>query len=112
MATTREAALNERVKHWRKARGLKQAELEGKAGLPRGAVYRIENDQKDVTATELQALAQALDIDTITLLAEPQTDRLQGALLGLLVDCSAPQRYAMATFLETLAHELKATCQN
>lgn len=47
---------------WRLARGLTQAELALRAGLPRPNLSAIEGGKRDVTLGTLRALALALDI--------------------------------------------------
>jgi transcriptional regulator with XRE-family HTH domain len=50
------------VREWRRARQLRQGQLEGKAGLSHNAISRIENGQVSPRLDTLEAIALALDI--------------------------------------------------
>jgi len=98
----------DRIQSWRKARDLSQAELEKRAKLPRGAVFRIENRQKEVTAEELQSIARVLGLETAILLGEgPQEDgELMAAVRELLQRCPKQQRKAMAQVFYALGKQM------
>jgi transcriptional regulator with XRE-family HTH domain len=54
--------LGERLKQLRKARNMKQRDLERLANLPETAVSKIENGSRKMDAVELLAIAQALHL--------------------------------------------------
>jgi len=56
------APFGETVLAWRLARGLTQAVLAGRAGLPRPNLSAIERGDREVTLKTLRALALALDL--------------------------------------------------
>lgn len=52
----------QRVRHWRELRGLSQAELARRAKLPNYKLCKIEGDEQEVRAKELEEIAIALDL--------------------------------------------------
>jgi transcriptional regulator with XRE-family HTH domain len=98
----------DRIQSWRKARDLSQTELEKRAQLGRGAIFRIENRQKEVTAEELQSIARILGLETAVLLGEvPQEDgELMTAVRELLQRCPKQQRRAIAQVFYALGKQM------
>lgn len=54
--------LGETLLLWRAERGLSQAELAAKAGMPRPNLTTLEKGRRDVTLNTLRALASALNV--------------------------------------------------
>jgi transcriptional regulator with XRE-family HTH domain len=65
--------LAERIASLREARGLSQTELAEKLGMHPSALSRIETGDRKVSAYEIVALAEALEVDTDELLKEQVT---------------------------------------
>jgi transcriptional regulator with XRE-family HTH domain len=63
--------LKSRLRMYRAAKGYSQLEMEDRAGLTRGAYWRIENGYQVPTDKELQRIARALCIPLETLTAPP-----------------------------------------
>lgn len=56
-------AFGDRVRELRKEKGLSQEELADKAGLHRTYIGMIERGEKNITLTNIEKTANALDID-------------------------------------------------
>lgn len=57
-----------RIKHWRKKRGLSGAEVARRIGTSQPNFYRLESGQQQLTVELMRRLAAALDISPIDLL--------------------------------------------
>lgn len=60
----------EQVRKKRKAKGLSQEELAFKAGLHRTYIGMIERAEKNITLTNIEKIAHALEVDIKELLDE------------------------------------------
>lgn len=73
--------IGDRVAGWRVARGLTQAQLAVRSGVPQAAVSAIESFRRDLTVRTLQRLAAAMELSPGTLLdrdpPRPGLTRLQ-----------------------------------
>lgn len=56
-------ALGNEVRVWRTRRGLSRAALAEKTGLQRTQLARIENNERDMSLSQLFQIAWALDVD-------------------------------------------------
>jgi transcriptional regulator with XRE-family HTH domain len=56
-------AFGDRVRELRKEKGLSQEELADKAGLHRTYIGMIERGEKNITLTNIEKIAKALDVD-------------------------------------------------
>lgn len=56
-------ALGDEVRVWRTRRGLSRAALAGKIDMQPTQLARIENNQRDMTLSQLFAIAWALEVD-------------------------------------------------
>jgi transcriptional regulator with XRE-family HTH domain len=56
-------SFGERVRELRKEKGLSQEELSFKTGLHRTYIGMIERAEKNITLTNIEKIAKALDID-------------------------------------------------
>jgi transcriptional regulator with XRE-family HTH domain len=74
----------ERLKAARELRGLKQAELASKAGLPPASVSHFESGPRKPSFDNLKALATALDVTTDYLLGRSDTPEASAATVGRL----------------------------
>ncbi len=86
-------AVAERVRHWRKERGLNQqqhAERLAEQGTPIGntGLSRLERGERRITVEDLCALARALHVSPVLLLSPPDTLRVG--------DGTLPQPWAAA----------------
>lgn len=63
--------LAQRIAHIRWARGLTQADLAARTGIPHGVIARIESCQHNPTALQAQAIAHALEVTLTDLLTLP-----------------------------------------
>lgn len=80
------AELGQRIRAVRSARGMHQGELAERCALDRTAVNKIENGTRNVSALELNRLADALDVtftDLVSLTPEPvKAARAQASTQG------------------------------
>lgn len=74
----------ERLKAARALRGLNQAELAAKAGLPPASVSHFESGPRKPSFDNLKALATALDVTTDYLLGRADTPEASAATVGRL----------------------------
>ncbi|MBR0986096.1 helix-turn-helix domain-containing protein [Bradyrhizobium liaoningense] len=74
----------ERLKAARALRGLNQAELAAKAGLPPASVSHFESGPRKPSFDNLKALATALDVTTDYLLGRSDTPEASAATVGRL----------------------------
>ena len=73
-----------RLKAARELRGLNQAELAAKAGLPAASVSHFESGPRKPSFENLKALAGALDVSTDFLLGRSDTPEASAATAGRL----------------------------
>jgi len=74
----------ERLKAARALRGLNQAELAAKAGLPPASVSHFESGPRKPSFENLKALATALDVTTDYLLGRADTPEVSAETVGRL----------------------------
>ncbi|MER9495295.1 helix-turn-helix domain-containing protein [Mesorhizobium sp. M0320] len=74
----------ERLKDARKLRGLNQAELAAKAGLPAASVSHFESGPRKPSFDNLKALASALNVTTDYLLGRSDTPEASAETVGRL----------------------------
>lgn len=74
----------ERLKAARAMRGLNQAELAAKAGLPAASVSHFESGPRKPSFDNLKALASALDVTTDYLLGRSDTPEASAETVGRL----------------------------
>ncbi|MGN6304209.1 MAG: helix-turn-helix domain-containing protein [Mesorhizobium sp.] len=74
----------ERLKDARKLRGLNQAELAAKAGLPAASVSHFESGPRKPSFDNLKALASALNVTTDYLLGRSDTPQASAETVGRL----------------------------
>ncbi|WP_247789453.1 helix-turn-helix transcriptional regulator [Bradyrhizobium sp. 155] len=74
----------ERLKAARALRGLNQAELAARAGLPPASVSHFESGPRKPSFDNLKALATALDVTTDYLLGRADTPEASAATVGRL----------------------------
>lgn len=63
-------AFGDKLKHYRKKKGWTQNQLAVESGLNRNSIVRYENNETMPRATQVKALAVALDISTDALLRD------------------------------------------
>lgn len=60
------------IRKWRNLKGIKQKELAIILALSEGAISNIENNNTDITLSQLEDISQGLDISIEQLLSDPQ----------------------------------------
>lgn len=99
----------ERLKAARTLRGLNQAELAAKAGLPAASVSHFESGPRKPSFDNLKSLATALDVTTDYLLGRADTPEASAETIGRLhrdLDKLTGQDLKLATdFVELLVKQ-------
>ncbi|MER8900767.1 helix-turn-helix transcriptional regulator [Mesorhizobium sp. M0772] len=75
---------NKRLREARDLRGLSQAQLAAKAGLPPASVSHFESGPRKPSFDNLKALAKALDVTTDYLLGRSETPDASAETVGRL----------------------------
>lgn len=70
------------IKEHREAQGLTLEQLGGRVGVERNTIWRWENDQRQVTPSKAEALADALGLEHWTDLTRPPGVRSLDAMLA------------------------------
>ncbi|MGI8950094.1 MAG: helix-turn-helix domain-containing protein [Chitinophagaceae bacterium] len=60
------------IKKWREFKGIKQDTLAQKLGITSAALSQIENGKSDISINRVEQIAEALEIDILLLLSNPQ----------------------------------------
>ena len=107
-----------RLAAWRLSKGLTQAELALKAGIPRPNLSALEQSKRDITLQTLNKLVQALGLSVSQVLEKrppapfDQTDRHQiDAVARALVSGERPFSDAINQMVDRLAAIIKSRLQ-
>lgn len=103
--TEAHAELAERIRRWRDARGLSQADLAERAGFARSTLSKIENGQLSPTFEILLKLARGFGVDLADLV-RPEAPALSGRMQLVRGQGAAPIVYPNTRFFP-LGAELK-----
>jgi len=91
-----------RIKDLRKAKGLTQDQLAGKARLSRSQLSEIETESKPVNTRRLAAIAKALDVDVSDLFDGGDVESYRDELILIVSDLPPADRDALLTIARAM----------
>lgn len=94
-----------RIREIRKSRGLTQAELGKLAGVSRSYLSEMETGSKDINATRLTRIAQALGVSVVDLFEADSSDPILSLLLARFPAMTEAQKLALLAHAESYTTE-------